>query len=144
MSQGIKYIRLYTGCQTPVWAPMLICFPIGHIPFGSFILSLTRPFPLLFSSFLFPRSLFLRSIQTCLIVACCTSEGGSVWALLPTGTMRFQPPWWRRFHANCPGRVTHTCKHTQRGIDFTFGLLRLSVILWKTLGPPLEMKEMRF
>lgn len=56
-------------------------------------------------------SLFLRSNQTCLIVACCTSEEGSVWALLPTGTMRFQPPWWRRFHANCSGRVTHT--HTQ-------------------------------
>lgn len=56
--------------------------------------------------------LLLRSIQTCLIVACCTSEGGSVWALLPTGTMRFQPPWWRRFHANCPGRVTHTHANT--------------------------------
>lgn len=129
--------------QMPLLAPMLIYFPIGFIPFGSFTLSVTCSFLCCFlhSCFL---SLFLRSIQTCLIVACCTSEGGSVWALLPTGTMRFQPPWWRRFHANCPGWVTHTRKHTQHGIDFTFGLLRLSVILWKTLGPPLEMKEMRF
>lgn len=78
-------------------APMLIYFP-----FGAFILSVTCSFLCCFlpSCFL---SLFLRSIQTCLIIACCTSEGGSVWALLPTGTMRFQPPWWQRFHANCPG-----------------------------------------
>lgn len=50
----------YIRCQSSVSAPELIYFPIGYIPFGSFILSLTCPFPLLFSSSLFPFSFFFK------------------------------------------------------------------------------------